>query len=333
MDLRSNGIGARSVAGILGRDDWYRDPLWGVEFRLLPVERRLLRSWEVRRLQFIAHAGGAVVTTHQTYSRLEHSLGLLSLVVHFAPDDEVARVAALLHDIGHLPFSHTFEGLAGLNHHELGRQRVRGLASLLGEHGMDVAAVLRVEAGGVSVLRGLSGALKLDHLESFVRSGRAHARLAESPPDTLAKLRLVDGAVHTDRATASYLAELAFGEALYLCSWENAVANGALRGLVSVLLDDGERAADIASMTDDELWALLLADPRTSDLARHLRRDPLGWKLLDDGHPDASLGWAYQLKRLYLDTACVDGVPLGFTAEQLAELPELPWRRVVIPPH
>ncbi|WP_433663070.1 HD domain-containing protein [Nocardia sp. CA-128927] len=325
--------GACSVAGILGRDDWYRDPMWGVAFRLTPLERELLRTWEVRRLQFIAHAGAAVMTTHQTYTRLEHSLGLLSLAVHFAPDDLVGRVAALLHDIGHLPFSHTFEGVAGLNHHELGRQRIRGLAPLLAEHDMDVDAVLRVEEpSSVSVLCGLPGALKLDHLESFVRSGRAHARLSEPPPETLAKLRLVDGAVHADRFTARYLAELAHGEARYLCSWENALANGAMRGLVGVLLADGERAPDITSMTDDELWALLLTDLRTSELARHLRRDPLSWKLLADGHPDASLGWTYQLERLYLDTACVDGVPLGFRKEQLAELPELPWRRIVVPP-
>ncbi|MFI6046383.1 HD domain-containing protein [Nocardia sp. NPDC051321] len=336
--MRSNGIGlnghTRSVSGILGRDGWYRDPMWAVGFRLTPVERQLLRTWELRRLQFITHAGAAAVTTHQTYSRLEHSLGLLSLVAHFAPDDEVARVAALLHDIGHLPFSHTFEGVAGLRHHELGRQRVRSLAPLLAEHGIAVDAVLRMEEPNtVSVLRGLPGGLKLDHLESFVRSGRAHARLSEPPPDTLAKLRLVDGAVHTDRATADYLAELALGEALYLCSWENALANGALRGLVGVLLDHApERAADIASMTDDELWAALLADPRTTEPTRRLRRDPLSWQLRADGHPDASLGWSYQLDRLYLDTACVEGDPVGFRAEQLTELPQLPWRCVVIPP-
>ncbi|MFB8277235.1 HD domain-containing protein [Nocardia colli] len=303
-------------------------------FRLTPLERQLLRTWEVRRLQFIAHAGAAAVSTHQTYTRLEHSLGLLTLVAHFAPDDEVARIAALLHDIGHLPFSHTFEGVAGLKHHELGRQRVRGLAPLLAEYGMDVEDVLRVEEStDVSVLRGRPGELKLDHLESFLRSGRVHARLSESPPDTLAKLRLVDGAVHTDRGTAHYLAELALGEARYLFSWENAVANGAMRGLVGLLLDNAfERAAVVASMTDDELWAVLLADARTADLTRRLRCDPLSWKLLTDDHPDASLGWIYRLERLYLDTACVDGMPIGFREEQLAELPQLPWHRIVLPP-
>jgi hypothetical protein len=313
-------VGVAAVAGILGRDSWYRDPLWSVEFRLTPLERRLLRSWSVRRLQFIAHAGAAVVTTHQTYSRLEHSLGLLSLVAHFAPDDEAARVAALLHDVGHLPFSHTFEGVAGLDHHKLGVRRIWELAPVLAEHGVRVADVLAIEDGAPSVLRGRPGALKLDHLESFVRSGRAHARLREPAPATLARLRLADGEVHTDQDTARYLAELAVGEAEYLCSWENVVATAVVRGLATILLTDQD---DIAELTDDELWARLLADPRTRTDAQLLRRDPLGWEVHAADHPD---GYPYQLRALYLDTACVAGEPVGLPAHQL---PELPWHCVV----
>ncbi|MFI5779789.1 HD domain-containing protein [Nocardia sp. NPDC051570] len=132
-----------------------------------------MRTWELRRLQFVVHAGAAASTTNQTYTRLEHSLGLLALVAHFAPHDEVARLAALLHDIGHLPFSHTFEGVAGLDHHELGRQRIRELTPLLAEYGMDADEVLGVMDSGTSVLRGRPGSLKLDHLESLSVPTRA----------------------------------------------------------------------------------------------------------------------------------------------------------------
>jgi len=109
---------------VLGTEGSYVDPLWRITVELTPLERDLLRSWWVRRLGFIAHAGAAVISTNQSYSRLEHSLGLLSLVAHFTPDDRVARAAALVHDIGHLPFSHTFEGVDGLNHHALGAELV-----------------------------------------------------------------------------------------------------------------------------------------------------------------------------------------------------------------
>jgi uncharacterized protein len=253
-----------AVAGILGRDGVYRDPMWELAVRLTPLEEQLLRTWELRRLQFIAHAGASALTTHQTYSRLEHTLGLFALTAHFDADDLVARVAALVHDIGHLPFSHTLEGLAGLDHHVLGEQRTLGLRPLLAAHRMDVDEVLAVESGErPSVLRAgvEERGLKLDHLESFLRSGRAHARLVEPPPQTLRRLRVSGGAVHTDRGTARYLAELALGEAHYLCSWEDMVANGVLRGLVTLLLSD-DLLARMPSMTDDELWAVLLADPR-----------------------------------------------------------------------
>ncbi|PSK82111.1 hypothetical protein CLV63_1445 [Murinocardiopsis flavida] len=325
--------GTRAVAGILGRDGRYRDPLWAADVRLTPLEQRLLRTWPVRRLHFVAHAGAAALTTRQTYSRLEHSLGLLALVARFSPDDEPARIAALLHDVGHLPFSHTFEGIAGLDHHRIGEHLVRELAPILAEYGVDAGEVLAAEAGTrPSVLTGPPGALKLDHLESFLRSGRAHGRLTEPPARTLARLRVADGAVQTDPATARYLARLAFGEADYLTTWENVVATAVLRGLVARMLDaDPERAAAVSRMTDDELWAALLTDPRTADHARLLRRDPLGWELRAPAQAHPADGYTYGVRRLYLDTACVGGEPIPFPPEWAARLPELPWECVVAP--
>ena len=58
-------------------------------------------------------------STPKAFSRLELSLGVLALAAHFAPEDGLDRAAALLHDVGHLPLSHTFEGVAGLDHHAI----------------------------------------------------------------------------------------------------------------------------------------------------------------------------------------------------------------------
>ncbi len=129
--------------------------------------------------------------------------------------------------MGHLPLSLTFEGVAGLNHHQLGAERIAELAGLLHRHGVDPREVIATDRGiRPSVLSGAPGALKLDHLDSLVRSGRAHGRTTEAPPATLARLEIVDGCVHTDADTGQYLAELVAGEARWLCSVTNVVPNG-----------------------------------------------------------------------------------------------------------
>ena len=324
---------APAVADVTGADGVYRDPLWRVSVELSDLERELLRRWWVRRLGFVAHAGAAAIATTQSYTRLEHSLGLLALTAYFAPGDATARAAALLHDVGHLPLSHTFEGVVGLDHHELGEQRIADLAELLTAHGVDTDEVIAVDTGErESVLRGGSGALKLDHLESLVRSGRAHGRTRQAPPDTLTRLEVVDGAVSTDLATGHYLAELVAGEARWLCSTINAVPSGVVRHLAGTLLTDASaaRRAEIAAMTDDEFWVLLLSEPSTTQVARALRRDPT-WDTcdVDDRVGD---GITYAVPHLYLDMPLVDGRPLPATHPAFDELPGMPWSRRILPP-
>lgn len=291
--------------------------MWRVSVALTPLEQDMLRCWWVRRLGFIAHAGAAVITTTQSQTRLEHSLGLLTLVAHFAPDDEVARAAALLHDIGHVPFSHTFEGVAGLDHHQLGADRIEELGSVLRRHGVDASAVIDAETGRrPSVLHGAVGALSLDHLESFVRSGRSHGRTREPPPATLARLHVANGAVSTDARTAAYLVDLIIDEARSQSSAPNVIATGLMRHLATQALADMPRAGvmRVAAMTDDEFWAMLLSDPRTATLADEFRRDPAAWTVTDCPTNDAGAyeavgphGITYGVTRQYLDLPTVDG--------------------------
>ena len=167
---------------------------------------------------------------------------------HVSPDDQTVRVAALLHDIGHLPFSHTLEGLAGLDHHRLGDQRIADLAPILRRHGIDCELVADLANGTKpSVLHGATRAMRLDHLESFVRSGRSHGRTQEPPPRTFSRLGLTDGAVDTDRETADYLLDLVIGEALSQTSPPNLVATAVLRHLAGRLLNEAVSRAVLRS--------------------------------------------------------------------------------------
>src|SRR5690625_7447240 len=97
---------AADTLGIGG--SWF-DPLWRVPVELSPLERALLDSWPVRRLGMVAHAGAAALTTTQTYSRLEHSLGVLALAPHSPPRAAPARPPGRLTAAGHRPSAPTRE--------------------------------------------------------------------------------------------------------------------------------------------------------------------------------------------------------------------------------
>jgi HD superfamily phosphohydrolase len=96
---------------------------------------RLLNAAEVQRLRRIRQLGMAnLAYPSADHSRYSHSLGVMEtarkiidqLRRSFAIDEEsetICLVAALLHDLGHGPFSHVFERVSGI-HHERITQRV-----------------------------------------------------------------------------------------------------------------------------------------------------------------------------------------------------------------
>jgi hypothetical protein len=321
---------AKPAADTLGVDGTYFDPIWRVRVTLTPLERELIDQWWIRRLAFVSHAGASATTTTQSYSRLEHSLGVFALAAHFRPDDVVARAGALVHDIGHPPLSHTVDRIAGLDHHVLGEVRIRELKGLFAQHDVDVADVLATVDGGVpSTLKPGGGLLSLDHLDSFVRSSQSHGSTEFLPQETLARLRLSRGAIECDAESADYLVRLVVSEAQRHCSSVNSSANAVVRFLVEEVIRTRPDIIpnELAAMTDDELLTLLLTDPHTGPVARDFRRNPAAWTTTmmaepsnDDPAPNAqvvrdptnAVGWlppelSVTLERLYLDLPLVDG--------------------------
>ena len=113
-------------------------------------EKELIDSYPFQRLHYIHQLGIAyLVYPGATHTRFEHSLGVMTLVTsifekicksvrpdvfHFVPRkgssdylywQRVLRMAALCHDLGHLPFSHTAEEeLIGSQGHEFWTLRI-----------------------------------------------------------------------------------------------------------------------------------------------------------------------------------------------------------------
>lgn len=114
------------------------DPIHGF-IRLNALEEKVISTPFFQRLQFIRQMGPAfLVYPGATHSRFQHSLGVLELASQifdrlaeefvqqfFLRSEEckyykaIVRIAALCHDLGHLPFSHSAErALFGKNGHE-----------------------------------------------------------------------------------------------------------------------------------------------------------------------------------------------------------------------
>src|SRR5690348_4690643 len=147
--------------------DVIRDPLWD-NIRLDRPFARLVDTPTVQRLRYVRQLGHAfLVYPGATHSRFEHALGTLHLartalaaldergeLTRISADDRQAVLAAaLLHDIGHYPFSHALEE-AGFPHHEdLGVRRLnedelgKALASMGGrQFHKSVGAMIRGES-------------------------------------------------------------------------------------------------------------------------------------------------------------------------------------------
>ncbi|PYP33067.1 MAG: phosphohydrolase, partial [Gemmatimonadetes bacterium] len=163
-----------------------RDPLWN-NIRLDPEALAVVDTPAVQRLRYVRQLGHAfLVYPGATHSRFEHALGAYHLARRAlaqleettgarldAGDALAIRLAALLHDIGHYPFSHALEE-AGLPHHEaLAERHLAGgdLATRLAQIGARCETLLALIQGrSRAPLAGLvSGSLDVDKLDYLSR--------------------------------------------------------------------------------------------------------------------------------------------------------------------
>ncbi|MFE6686234.1 HD domain-containing protein [Streptomyces sp. NPDC057743] len=307
---------------VLGLSPTFTDPLWRVPVRLTPVEIDLLRTEPLRRLHFVAHGGASALSTLQSYSRLEHTLGVLALVAHFRPEDQLLRAAALLHDIGHLPLSHTVEGTAGLDHHTIGAQLLLTdpIRPVLARHGIRPDALAAALDGRPpSPLTNHTGLLSLDHLDSYVRSGRSAGRLDTDPAALLGRLTLTDCVVSADHEAAATLVSLICAEARLHTSWDNVGPVSVVRRLARQLLDGTPLTpAGLSRMTDPQLWSALDSCAATRAESAMVRYELHRLRVTTGrggGHPD---GWDFSLRKIYRSEPLVAGRRLAASAPDLA---------------
>ena len=169
--------------------DIVRDLLWK-NIPLEPAAARIVDTPAFQRLRYVRQLGHAfLVYPGATHSRFEHTLGAYHLARRaldglaergdlegFGPDDTLLiRLAALLHDIGHYPFSHALEEEGSTSHEALADVHLRRapLADALAATGL-AAPVERlgelIRGTSTHSLAGLvSGSLDLDKIDYLKR--------------------------------------------------------------------------------------------------------------------------------------------------------------------
>jgi HD superfamily phosphohydrolase len=289
-----------------------RDPLWD-NIRLDQAALLALDTPTVQRLRYIRQVGHTfLVYPGATHSRFEHALGAYHLtrralaaleeLGEIAPataDDCLAvRMAALLHDIGHYPFSHALEeagfpshealGVAKLSQGELGDCLVR-----IGGRDFPTAVGELISGLSRSPLQGLiSGSIDLDKIDYLSRD----ARMCGVPYGTvdvdrlLSSLTLVEVEpgrfeVGVQEKGVSALESLLFAKyQMYrnvywhhavrsaTCMFKRAVRQAVRRGSVTVQA--------IADATDDGLMEVLIGRDH-NQLATRIRARRLHKRALD----------------------------------------------------
>lgn len=166
-----------------------RDPLWN-NVRLDDTARQLVDSAPFQRLRYVRQLGLAhLVYPGATHTRFEHALGAYHLASQAVAllgergsleevdpaDVQIVRAAALLHDIGHYPFSHALEEIGAPHHEEVARPLITSgpVADILRRSlGADAPEriVAFVRGASSSPLQGLiSGSIDLDKLDYLRR--------------------------------------------------------------------------------------------------------------------------------------------------------------------
>ena len=161
--------------------------------RFSDVERDLIDSPIVQRLRRIRQLSGAhLVYPSAQHSRFEHSLGVMH-VAGYAGENLLAkgyignqdqiqklRLAALLHDIGHGPFSHLFEEVLeakyNINHEQIGGKIIlhSEIKDTLANYGYDPTEICRLSFGHSKVKfmnEIIAGALSADIMDYLPRDG------------------------------------------------------------------------------------------------------------------------------------------------------------------
>jgi HD superfamily phosphohydrolase len=294
----------------------------------------LIGTGEFQRLWGIRQTGFAhLVFPGANHTRLEHSLGTFWVAGQMADRaglDEPARrrvtAAALLHDLGHGPFSHTLDGpmaeVLGMSHEGVSRARIEGtdpswptalveIPTILERYDLsprDIANLVDRPHGRAppplekSILHGAVDADRIDYLQRDAHyTGVAHG--AVDAGRLLETIREDRGHLVFAEKGRSAVEGFLIGRALMYSTvyYHKTVRAAEMMAQAAVERQDGypDVARTQFRMTDGELLSVLVRGSGVSGelaqrlLSRRLYKRAFGWRDLD---PDRRARWRRMLR-------------------------------------
>lgn len=166
-----------------------RDAIHGYIHVNLQIIWDLINAKEFQRLRRVNQLGGVYQVYHNAeHSRFSHSLGVYEIVRRMvyeiddldeqltAYEKATVMIAALLHDVGHMPFSHAFEFVSPINHEEFSRKIILGdtqIHQILKKENenlpLDVADIISYKHKNKLLNQIVSGQLDADRMDYLLR--------------------------------------------------------------------------------------------------------------------------------------------------------------------
>jgi len=251
------------------------------------VAEALLDTPTVQRLRHISQLGTVqLVYPSANHTRFEHSLGVYHLADRALAElgiegraAERIRAAALLHDVGHGPFSHNIEALihrkTGKYHDDVDELLASGdVGEILREHDLDPAHIAGLVAGEGQFGQLVSGELDVDRMDYLVRDAH-HTGVPYGTIDAerlLRELTFVDGelvlaAGNVQTAESLLLARALMNPTVYMHPVAR-ISKAMLRRASERLLGTTDLdAGELRRMDDHDLLVALRTTPATEAFA------------------------------------------------------------------
>ncbi|MCD6227176.1 HD domain-containing protein [Candidatus Micrarchaeota archaeon] len=310
--------------------DVYYEPLYKVKVKPSTFEKEIIKTYWFQRLKYIHHTGVDFTFSYRIHTRYQHSLGVYSLATLFYPKNELIRLSALLHDIGHLPFSHAVEDAYKSTknksiHHKFTKNILfkTEISDILRSRGIPPRAVYDIIEGNYnSPLKPRNNILGMDLFDCFVRD-MYYSGMRFSPSRLIKKINVADNGINTDAATGKNINRLIINDHKLMYSKESIIRSALAQRLFSLVLS-------MSGYDKDEMfryseYEVINKINKLSNRSKRIKkilsillysetlRDKIDIKFIPNRIESDNMGdeIKYAVKKVYAKDVLVNGTPLS----------------------